>query len=162
MANHDAPAVSQKVERYFNLLILFIYGQSIVSNDVNRWQTDFWPPNHWRIIFPTMSPLFSQMSPLFLEPWDIVPSYEISRQNTASDTQVSDPGPSWPSCFVVVTWLKWLPCPYMVKTLKKSSTSEPLGWMPWKLAVLQLGCFRRAPRPARKYWRPAPFYPALP
>ena len=36
MANHDAPAVSQKVERYFNLLILFIYGQSIVSNDVNR------------------------------------------------------------------------------------------------------------------------------
>ena len=30
-----------------------------------------------------MSPLFSQMSPLFLEPWDIVPSYEISRQNTA-------------------------------------------------------------------------------
>ena len=31
---------------------------------------------------PTMSPLFSQMSPLFQEPWDIVPSYEISRQNT--------------------------------------------------------------------------------
>ena len=29
-----------------------------------------------------MSPLFSQMSPLFQEPWDIVPSYEISRQNT--------------------------------------------------------------------------------
>ena len=85
MANHDAPAVSlsQKVERYFSMLILFINGQSIVNNDVNRWQTDFWPPNHWRIIFPTMSPLFSQMSPLFLEPWDIVPSYEISRQNTA-------------------------------------------------------------------------------
>ena len=84
MANHDAPAgsLSQKVERYFSLLMLFINGQSMVSNDVNRWQTDFWPPNHWRIIFPTMSPLFSQMSPLFLEPWDIVPSYEISRQNT--------------------------------------------------------------------------------
>ena len=30
-----------------------------------------------------MSPLFTRMSPLFQEPWDIVPSYEISRQNTA-------------------------------------------------------------------------------
>ena len=43
-----------------------------------------------------MSPLFSQMSPLFLEPWDIVPSYEISRQNTAIipgpvDHNVTDP-----------------------------------------------------------------------
>ena len=80
-------SLSQKVERYFSLLIQLIQfvinGQSMVSNDVNRWQTDFWPPNHWRTIFPTMSPLFSQMSPLFLEPWDIVPSYEISRQNTA-------------------------------------------------------------------------------
>ena len=38
MANHDAPAVSlsQKVERYFSMLILFINGQSIVNNDVNR------------------------------------------------------------------------------------------------------------------------------
>ena len=38
MANHDAPALSgsQKVERYFSLLILFINGQSMVSNDVNR------------------------------------------------------------------------------------------------------------------------------
>ena len=33
--------------------------------------------------FPHNVPIFSQMSPLFLEPWDIVPSYEISRQNTA-------------------------------------------------------------------------------
>ena len=57
----------------------------MISNDVNRWQTDFLPPNHWPVIFPTMSPLFSQMSPLFQEPWDIVPSYEISRQNTAND-----------------------------------------------------------------------------
>ena len=42
MAN-DAPAgsLSQKVERYFSLLILLINTQSIVSNDVNRWQTDF-------------------------------------------------------------------------------------------------------------------------
>ena len=42
MAN-DAPAgsMSQIVERYFSLLILFINSQSIVSNDVNRWQTDF-------------------------------------------------------------------------------------------------------------------------
>ena len=85
MAN-DAPAgsLSQNVMRYFSLLILFINSQSIVSNDVNRWQTDFWPPNHWPIIFPTMSPRFSQMSPLFQEPWDIVPSYEISRQNTVT------------------------------------------------------------------------------
>ena len=39
MAN-DAPAgsLSQKVERYFSLLILhvFINGQSMISNDVNR------------------------------------------------------------------------------------------------------------------------------
>ena len=37
MAN-DAPAgsLSQKVERYFSLLILLINSQSIVSNDVNR------------------------------------------------------------------------------------------------------------------------------
>ena len=87
-------SLSQKVERYFSLLIQLIQfvinGQSMVSNDVNRWQTDFWPPNHWRIIFPTMSPLFSQMSPLFLEPWDIVPSYEISRQNTDSRHQWRD------------------------------------------------------------------------
>ena len=36
MAN-DAPAesLSQKVERYFSLLILFIYGQNMVNNDVN-------------------------------------------------------------------------------------------------------------------------------
>ena len=42
----------------------------------------FLPPDHCPIIFHTMSPLFSQMSPLFQVPWDIVPSYEISRQNT--------------------------------------------------------------------------------
>ena len=42
MAN-DAPAksLSQKVKRYFSLLILFIYGQKMVSNDVNLWKTDF-------------------------------------------------------------------------------------------------------------------------
>ena len=36
MAN-DAPAesLSQKVERYFSLLILFINGQKMVSNDAN-------------------------------------------------------------------------------------------------------------------------------
>ena len=36
MAN-DAPAgsLSQKVERYFSLLILFINSQSMISNDVN-------------------------------------------------------------------------------------------------------------------------------
>ena len=78
----------------------------MVSNDVNRWQTDFWPPSYWPIIFPTMSPLFSQMSPLFSqmsplfqEPWDIVPSYEISRQNTAHRTisprQLGAPVAQW-------------------------------------------------------------------
>ena len=30
-------------------------------------------------------PTFSQMSPLFQEPWDIVPNYEISWQNTAKE-----------------------------------------------------------------------------
>ena len=89
MAN-DAPAesLSQKLERYFSLLILFIYRQNMISNDVNWWKTDFWPPNHCPIIFPTMSPLFSQMSPRFQEPWDIVPSYEISRQNTACEWKI--------------------------------------------------------------------------
>ena len=35
---NDAPAgsLSQKVESYFSLLILFINGQSMISNDVNR------------------------------------------------------------------------------------------------------------------------------
>ena len=72
MAN-DTPAQSlfQKVKRYFNLFILFINGQNMVINDVNWWKTDFWPPNHCRIIFSTMSPLFSQMSPFFQDPWDI-------------------------------------------------------------------------------------------
>ena len=32
--------------------------------------------------------LFSQMSLPFQEPWDIVPSYEISRQNTATELQI--------------------------------------------------------------------------
>ena len=55
----------------------------MVSNDANLWKTDFLPPNHCPIIFHTMSPLFSQMSPVFQVSWDIVPSYEISQQNTA-------------------------------------------------------------------------------
>ena len=54
----------------------------MASNDANLWKTDFLPPNHCPIIFHTMSPLFYQMSPHFQVPWDIVPSYEISRQNT--------------------------------------------------------------------------------
>ena len=33
---------------------------------------------------------------------------------------------------VLVTWSRWPPCPYMVKTLKKSSP-EPEGWWPWDL-----------------------------
>ena len=84
MAN-DAPAEFPvpKVDRYFSLLILFINGQKMVSNDANLWKTDFLPPNHCPIIFHAMSPLFSQMSPHFQVSWDNVPSYGISRQNTA-------------------------------------------------------------------------------
>ena len=70
------------------MLILFINGQKMVSNDANLWKTDFLRPNHCPIIFHTMSPLFSQMSPHFQVPWDIVPSYEISRQNTDGVTQI--------------------------------------------------------------------------
>ena len=77
-----------KVERYFSLLILFINGQKMVSNDANLWKTDFLSPNHCPIIFHTMSPLFSQMSPHFQVPWDIVPSYEISRQNTVQGCKI--------------------------------------------------------------------------
>ena len=85
MAN-DAPAEFPvpKVKRYFSLLILFINGQKMVSNDANLWKIDFLPPNHCPIIFHAMSPLFSQMSPHFQVSWDIVPSYGISRQNTGS------------------------------------------------------------------------------
>ena len=31
---------------------------------------------------------------------------------------------------VWVTWPRWLPCPYMVKTLQKSSSPEPKGQWP--------------------------------
>ena len=91
MAN-DAPAEFPvpKVERYFSLLMLFINGQKMVSNDANLWKTDFLPPNHCPIIFHAMSPLFSQMSPHFQVSWDIVPSYGISRQNTAKLTNAID------------------------------------------------------------------------
>ena len=32
--------------------------------------------------------------------------------------------------FVQVTWPRWHPCPYMAKTLKKSSSPEPLSRLP--------------------------------
>ena len=32
-----------------------------------------------------------------------------------------------------VTWPTWPPCPYMVKTLKKSSSPDAIGRWPWKL-----------------------------
>ena len=32
-----------------------------------------------------------------------------------------------------VTWSTWPPCPYMVKNLKKSSSPEPIDWLPWNL-----------------------------
>ena len=34
---------------------------------------------------------------------------------------------------MLVTWPRWLPCPYMVKTLQKSSTPEPLDRFPRNL-----------------------------
>ena len=34
---------------------------------------------------------------------------------------------------VLVTWPRWPPRPYMVKTLKKSSSPEPEVWWPWDL-----------------------------
>ena len=33
-------------------------------------------------------------------------------------------------CRVWVTWSRWPPCPYMVKTLQKSSSPEPKGHLP--------------------------------
>ena len=32
-----------------------------------------------------------------------------------------------------ITWPRWPPCPYMVKTLQKSSSPEPKGLWPWNL-----------------------------
>ena len=40
---------------------------------------------------------------------------------------------------VQVTWFRWPPCPYMIKTLKKSSSPEPKCRWPWKL-VCSIGC----------------------
>ena len=34
---------------------------------------------------------------------------------------------------MVVTLPRWLPCPYIVKTLQKSSSSEPVDWFPRNL-----------------------------
>ena len=34
---------------------------------------------------------------------------------------------------MLVTWPKWLPCLYMVKTLQKSSSLEPVDRFPWNL-----------------------------
>ena len=40
---------------------------------------------------------------------------------------------------VLVTWPRWPLCPYMVKTLKKSSSLEPKGWWLWNL-LCSIGC----------------------
>ena len=40
---------------------------------------------------------------------------------------------------VQVTWPRWPPCPYMLKTVKKSSSSESKGRWPWNL-VCSIGC----------------------
>ena len=34
---------------------------------------------------------------------------------------------------MLVTWSRWLPCPYMVKTLQKSSSLEMVDLFPWNL-----------------------------
>ena len=34
---------------------------------------------------------------------------------------------------ILVTWPRWPPCPYIVKTLKKSLSPEPEGRWPWDL-----------------------------
>ena len=34
---------------------------------------------------------------------------------------------------MLVTWPRWLPCPYMTKTLQKSSSLEPVDRFPWNL-----------------------------
>ena len=74
MAN-DAPAESlfQKSRGTFSLLTLFINCQKMVSNDANLWKTDFLPPTHCPVIFHTVSPLFSQMSPIFKCPGTLSP-----------------------------------------------------------------------------------------
>ena len=36
-------------------------------------------------------------------------------------------------CGILVTWPRWPPCPYMVKTLQKSSSREPVDRSPWNL-----------------------------
>ena len=40
---------------------------------------------------------------------------------------------------VLVTWPRWLPCSYMIKILKKSSSPEPKGWWLWNL-VCSIEC----------------------
>ena len=35
-----------------------------------------------------------------------------------------------------VTWTRWPSCPYMVKTLQKSSSLEPKGQWPWALVCI--------------------------
>ena len=39
---------------------------------------------------------------------------------------------------MLVTWPRWLPCPYMVKTLQKSSSLEPVDRFPWNLVVASM------------------------
>ena len=37
---------------------------------------------------------------------------------------------------VLVTWPRWPPCPYVLKTLKQSSSLEPKGFWPWNLVCI--------------------------
>ena len=46
---------------------------------------------------------------------------------------------------MLVTWTRWLPCPYMVKTLLKSSLQELVGWFHQSQAYYILSRVMRKP-----------------
>ena len=61
---------------------------------------------------------------------------------------------------VELTWPRWPPCPYMVKTHQKSFSPEPPGWLPWNLvcSIGELGsiivCSNDDPRMTMTYFIP--------
>ena len=100
------------------------------------WVRNFSP--HRLIMEKMMSPLFS--SPVIWRPH----SLKIFFSETTGPVKVKfHMEPPWDRGTkvqtVLVTWPRWPPCPYMVKTLKKSSSPEPKGRWPWNL-VCSIGC----------------------
>ena len=78
------------------------------------------PKAHWwayRIGKPLSSTLFKPLGRL--KPNFILSRYEMGERKFVQ--------------MVLVTWPRWLPCPYMVKTLKKSSSPESKAWWPGNL-----------------------------